>query len=123
MPIKVEIDHQRKFVRSIASGEITLQEMEAHFDEIVVADALRYAKLFVALQADPHYSDHDVMMMGARLSAYTKTYENGPLAMVAVRRDLVDAFRRFVNISPASRPARLFDSEEAAMKWLGIPPK
>jgi len=39
-----------------------------HFDAIVVAHAMPYAKLFDATGAQPAYDDNDVSLMGARLA-------------------------------------------------------
>ena len=72
----------------VADGTVTLKEMEEHFDAIMVADAMPYAKLFDATLAEPIYSDDDVMTMGARLSAYTATVASGPLAVVGLSESL-----------------------------------
>lgn len=118
MPLRWKIDHAEKFIHIVADGAVTLEDMEEHFDAIAVADAMGYAKLFDASRLDPVYSDDDVMAMGARLSAYTATLESGPLAVVGRSDEAVDAFRRFVNVSPSKRPARFFPSETDARTWL-----
>ena len=118
MPLKWEIFHDRKLVHIVAKGRVTLPEMEAHFDALAVADVLQYGKLFDASEADPIYTDQDVLAMGARLSAYTATLKSGPLAVIGLNEQARSAFRRFVNISPAKRPARIFKTEAAARAWL-----
>lgn len=118
MPLRWKIDHPEKFIHIVADGTVTLPDMEEHFDAIAVADAMGYAKLFDASRLDPVYSDDDVMAMGARLSAYTATLESGPLAVVGASDEAVEAFRRFVNVSPSRRPARYFLSETEARTWL-----
>ncbi len=118
MPLKWEILHDQKLVHVIAEGRVTLPEMEEHFDALAAADVLQYGKLFDAAKADPIYTDEDVMAMGARLSAYTATLKSGPLAVVGFDEKARNAFRRFVNISPAKRPARLFKTEAEARAWL-----
>jgi hypothetical protein len=112
------IFHDQKLVHIIAEGRVTLPEMEEHFDALAVADVLQYGKLFDASKADPIYTDPDVMAMGARLSAYTATLKSGPLAVIGLDEKARSAFRRFVNISPAKRPARLFKTETEARAWL-----
>ena len=77
MPLRWQIDHQRKFVHIVAEGPVTIEQMEEHFDAIAVADAMGYAKLFDATRAEPLYTDDDVMRMGARLSAYTANLPSG----------------------------------------------
>src|SRR5258708_37893589 len=111
MPLRWEILHSQKLVHIVAEGAVTREELEEHFDAIVVADAMPYAKLFDATLAEPKYSDDDVMLMGARLSAYTATLESGPLAVVGQDPTVRTAFSRFVNISPSKRPAGMFKAE------------
>lgn len=118
MPMRWDIDHASKFVHIVAEGSVTLKEMEEHFDALLVADAMPYAKLFDASRAQPIYSDDDVMAMGARLSAYTATVASGPLAVIGVSDEVETTYRRFVNVSPSKRPARLFKTEAAARAWL-----
>jgi hypothetical protein len=118
MPLRWEILHDEKLVHVIAEGPVTLKEMEAHFDALTVADALKYAKLFDATRVEPVYDDKDVMAMGARLSAYTAPMKSGPLAVVGKGESIEAVFRRFVNISPSRRPAKLFKNEAQARAWL-----
>ena len=118
MPLRWEILHAQKLVHIVAEGPVTRQELEEHFDAIVVADAMPYAKLFDATLAEPKYNDDDVMLMGARLSAYTATLESGPLAVVGRDPAVRTAFSRFVNISPSKRPAGMFKTEAEARAWL-----
>ena len=118
MPLRWTIDHPGKFIHIVADGPVTLKEMEEHFDAIAVAEAMGYAKLFDAARLEPIYTDDDVMAMAARLSAYTASLESGPLAVVGQGEVAMISFRRFVNISPAKRPARFFTDEGEARAWL-----
>ena len=118
MPLRWEIHHSEKLIHIVAEGPVTLKEMEDHFDALVVADVLSYAKLFDATHADPVYSDDDVMTMGARLSAYTATMASGPLAVVGLSGKVQVAYKRFFNFSPSNRPAALFKTEAEARAWL-----
>jgi len=118
MPLRWEIHHPQKLIHIVAEGKVTAQELEKHFDALVVENVLSYSKLFDARQAEPMYSDHDVMMMGARLSAYVANFESGPLAVIGQGPAVEEAFARFVNISPSKRPAALFKTEAEARAWL-----
>ncbi|SKA32367.1 hypothetical protein SAMN02745126_05228 [Enhydrobacter aerosaccus] len=118
MPLRVEILHPQKFVHIVAEGPVTLKEMEDHFDTIFLANAMSYAKLFDATRGQPVYDDNDVMTMGARLSAYTATLGSGPLAVVGKDDTIRATFKRFVNISPSTRPAAFFRTEARARAWL-----
>ena len=118
MPLRWDIDHAKRFVHIVAEGPVTLKEMEAHFDALVLANAMGYAKLFDSSGGQPVYTDADVLTMGARLSAYTATLPSGPLAVVGTSDLVWSTFKRFVNISPSRRPAKLFASVDKARAWL-----
>lgn len=118
MPVRWEILHPQKLVYVVIDGEVTLKQMEEHFDALVLANALGYRKLVDATSAKPVYVLDDVMTMGARLSAYTANFPSGPLAVVSATNAVRDAFKRFVNISPSKRPAKLFKTEAEARAWL-----
>ncbi len=117
MPMRWDIDHSRKFVYIVADGPLTLRHMEEHFDALVVANAMGYAKLVNVANAEPIYTDNDVMLMGARLSAYTEALPSGPLAVVG-KPNLRSTFKLFVKISPSDRPAKYFATEDKARAWL-----
>jgi hypothetical protein len=123
MPLRWEILHPERLVHIVAEGPVTLKEMEEHFDTLVAAEALPYAKLFDATNAEPLYSDDDVMPMGARLSAYTANFKSGPLAVIGLTNDVRSTFKRFVNISPSKRPAKIFKTETEARAWLAEQPE
>jgi hypothetical protein len=118
VPLRWTIDHPNRFVHIVADGPVGLPELEEHFDAIAIADAMGYAKLFDASRTDPIYNDDDVMLMGARLSAYTETLESGPLAVIGTSAETATAFHRFVNVSPSRRPAGFFATEREARAWL-----
>ena len=118
MSITVEVFHPQKLVKVVVAGRVDLKDMESHFDKIVIESAMGYAKLVDCTRAEPIYDDHDVLMMGARLSAYAATLPSGPLAVFADSDELALAFARFINVSPSKRPAGLFKTEAKARAWL-----
>jgi hypothetical protein len=118
MPLRWTVLHDQKLIHIVAEGPVTRKDLEDHFDGVVVENALAYGKLFDASKVQPVYGDDDVLALGARLSAYTATMKSGPLAVVGSGEPVESAFRRFVNISPSRRPARLFRSEAEARAWL-----
>lgn len=132
MPIRCKIDHDRRFVHVEATGPVTLDDVLAYFDRLVVENAMPYPKLFDATAAQADLSDNDIMTMGARVSAYALHDPRGPLALVAKDEHIVNFLRRFMNLGLARRPAMLFRRVEDARQWLdqmaiedgrGLPPK
>ncbi len=120
MALTEEIDPQRRYVRVQASGALTLPQMERHFDVLFAAGALSFAKLFVATLAEPSYTAAEVLRMGSRLASYAEAYAQSPLAVVAIRPEIVDTLDRLRRLSPALRRARLFQREDEARSWLGV---
>ena len=118
MPVDFEIDHAKEFVWVRAHGVVVLQDVLSYFDALVIQDAMAYPKLFDAREADPDFTDDDVMTLGARVSAYAAFDPRGPVAAVAVTRKVGDLLQRFMNLGGAQRPMRLFTTPEEARAWL-----
>ena len=118
MPVDYEIDHAKRFVRVKAHGVVVLQEILDYFDALVVQDAMPYPKLVDAREAEPRLSDDDVMVLGARVSAYAAYDPRGPIAAVATNQKAGAILQRFMNLGGADRPMRLFATVEEAMAWL-----
>lgn len=101
-----------------AHGVVVLQEILDYFDALVVQDAMPYPKLIDAREAEPRLSDADVMVLGARVSAYAEYDPRGPVAAVATTKQAGDILQRFMNLGSAQRPMRLFSSIDEARTWL-----
>jgi hypothetical protein len=124
MPIRFTIDHAKRHVEARAEGETGLAHFEDFLDAIVVQGALPYRKLFDSRKAVGKLSDDDVMMLGARMSAYTRGL--GPIGAIAfvVASAAPSSFAtRVVNLAASDRPARVFHSEDEARKWLAEQPE
>ena len=118
MPVDFAFDHDNRLVVAIAHGRVVLQEILDYFDAVTINEAASYAKLFDAREAEPELSDDDVMVLGARVSAYAAYDPRGAVAAVAVTVEARDAVRRYMNFAGASRPMRLFVSIDDARQWL-----
>jgi hypothetical protein len=124
MPIHVTIDHDKRYVEARAEGETGLEDVEKFLDAVVVQGALPYRKLFDGRLAIAKYNDNDIMMLGARMSAYAANLEpRGPVAFIAASEAASDLAKRFVNLSKSSRPTRVFLSEDEARNWLAEQPE
>ena len=117
MPIRYSIDHQRRLVLARAEGEIALGDIEEFTDAVMVENAMPYRKLFDGRGSYGKYDDHDLMQLGARISAYASVERRGALAIVPPE-EYVDLARRFVNLGKSGRPAAVFLDPEEALEWL-----
>jgi hypothetical protein len=123
MPITWKISDADRLVTARAQGPVTLQDIEALLDDIVVKNALAYRKLFDGRQAVGKYNDTDVMLLGARISAYATLDLTGAAALVVDTPEQHDAALRFANIGKAKRPIRVFYSPDEALAWLNSDPR
>ena len=122
MPIRFTIDHAKRFVHARAEGEITLKDIEAFSDAVMIANALPYRKLFDGRGAYGKYDDNDMMMLGARVSAYAAVEKRGALALVP-SPEYFKMATRFINLGKSGRPARAFLDLDEALRWLKAQPE
>lgn len=122
MPIEFTIDHEKRFIHARVLGTIELKDLEAFMDAVVAGNALAYRKLFDGSQGDGTYTDGDVMTLAARAAAYATLAKRGPLALVPKPGPGAELAHRYVNVGKFSGEARVFESAEAARKWLETQP-
>lgn len=120
MPMHWTISHDERLVMVTAEGPVTLLEIEAYFDALILADAQPYAKLLDATTMEAQLSDADVMAIGARMSAYVRDqkWEGGPAAFVATTRLNREFIKRFINLTASPRQAKIFQTVDEARRWL-----
>lgn len=118
MPVEFTVDHATRFVHARAHGIVTLKELEPFMDAVVVQGAMGYRKLFDGRDAIGQYTSGDVMMLGARISAYATMGPRGPLALVAAAGDGFEVASRFINLGKNDRAAKVFLTLEEARTWL-----
>jgi hypothetical protein len=124
MPVRFTIDHDKRYVEARAEGEIGLEDFEDFLDAIVVQGALAYRKLIDTRRAIGKLSDDDIMMLGARMSAYTSGLgPRGAIAFVVASPAPSSIPTRVINLARADRPARVFRSVDEARKWLADQPE
>jgi hypothetical protein len=123
MPITWTISAADRLVKARAEGTVTLQDVELLLDDLVVKDALSYRKLFDGRDSVGKYDDNDVLLLGARISAYNSLDLTGAAAIVVSSQAQYDVALRFANIGKAKRPIRVFYAPEEAMAWLDTNPQ
>jgi hypothetical protein len=124
MPVRFTIDHGKRHVEVMAEGETRLEDFEDFLDAMVVQGALPYRKLVDTRAAVGRLSDDDIMMLGARMTAYTTSLgPRGAIAFVVATPPPSSIPTRVINLDRADRPARVFPSEDEARKWLAAQPE
>ncbi|MDP1748099.1 MAG: hypothetical protein Q8L22_01475 [Reyranella sp.] len=123
VPLNWKISHADRSVEAAGTGHVGLQDIEGYFDDLMVSGALPYRKLFDTTHATSTVSDADMMLLGARMSAYKGLGPLGPLAIVAPTSALHAQAMLFAALAPADRPLKIFKTVAAARKWLDAPPE
>jgi len=119
MPIAWKILPYERMVVARADGTVTLNDIQNYLDAVVVADAQPYAKLFDAGAMELKLTDDEVMLLGARMSAYSSAFDTaGPLAFVATTLAVEGFAKRFLNVASVQRPSKIFRTVEEAKAWL-----
>jgi hypothetical protein len=119
MPITWKILAGERLVSARADGPVTLQDIQDYLDAVVVADAQPYAKLFDAGNMVLQLSDDEMMLLGARMSAYSSAFDTaGPLAFVATTLAVEGFAKRFLNVASVRRPSKIFKTVVEAKAWL-----
>ena len=122
MPLEWKITHSDRLVVAVGKGVVGLQDVERYLDDVMVAEALPYRKIFDASQATSALTDQDMMMLGARMSAYIGLGPLGPIAIVAPATNVRQQARLFAALAPADRPLKIFKTVKAARTWLDATP-
>lgn len=121
VPLTWKISHADQRVEATATGHVGLQDIEGYLDALMIESAFPYAKLFDTTHATSALSDSDMMLLGARMSAYKGLGPLGPLAIVAPTSALRAQAMLFAALAPADRPLKIFKNATAARKWLKQP--
>src|SRR5438034_1288959 len=98
MPYAKLVDCTNMVTQASAEGPVTLKDIENYLDAIVMSDAQPYAKLFDAGTMVLQLSDDELMLLGARMSAYGSAFAAGPLAFVATTPAVEGFAKRFLNV-------------------------
>jgi len=122
VPLHIDIGHGQRLVHTRAEGLVGLDEILDYFDRVAVADAMPYAKFFDASKARFSISDDDMMVLGARVSAYASMEPRGPVALIVGSDEDYILGKRFANLGGARRPLQVFQTVDDARKWLDAQP-
>jgi len=122
LPIFYQIDATRRIVEARGEGVILIQDIIDYFDAVVVQGGLPYPKLIDARGTDFNINDEEMMVLGARVSAYAQFGPRGPIAIVVDTQGGHDFSRRFANLGGARRPLKIFRSIDDARTWLQTAP-
>jgi hypothetical protein len=118
MPLTWTISHPNRLVTATGKGDVTLLDLQAYLDGVVVADAMGFRKIFDLSDGALALNEAEMMELGARIRAYAATGRMGPLAVVASSPKAYDQARTYTALASANRPLQIFHDLNSARKWL-----
>jgi hypothetical protein len=120
MTIKWSIDLARRRMTATCADVVTVADVFALFDAVVVDGALPFAKVMDMNDAKSGLTGEDMQLIGARVQAYSQhmTEPMGPLAIVARSAKDQSQAQLFVALAQGRRPIEIFSSVRAAEEWL-----
>lgn len=118
MTVTWHISHSERLVSALGQGTIVLEDVERYLDDVVVENALPYAKIFDLGTATWALSDADMQALGARIRAYPALDRFGPIAIVAASDDQNQHAQMFAALADVDRPLSIFRDSAAARQWL-----
>jgi hypothetical protein len=118
MPLTWTISNPNRLVIAVGKETVSLLDMQAYLDGVVIADAMSYRKIFDLTNGVLTLNDDEMMALGARIRAYASTGKMGPLAVVASTPKAYDQARTYTALASANRPLQIFRDLHAARKWL-----
>jgi hypothetical protein len=117
MPLQWTITHEESLVVAIASGALSLEEMDAYYADLARSGALPYAKIFdLSILEDS--SLRLVSAAAARMVEYAGEGPVGPLAIVARSEFGEEIGRLFSSKARLNRPVGIFADQAAARAWV-----
>jgi hypothetical protein len=113
----LDINHPDRMIVGVASGTITLQDLETFLADLVKSGTLRYRKIIDLAGCTLLIDQEQMATFVARVLAARQGMPRGPLAIVAHDKQ-GDVARLFATLTGADRPAEVFRSIHDARKWL-----
>ncbi|HYC63428.1 MAG TPA: STAS/SEC14 domain-containing protein [Reyranellaceae bacterium] len=117
MPLQWTIAHEDRLVVAVATGTITLADMEAYFADLARSGALPYGKIFDITFFDGS-TVREVGAAAARMVEYGQSGPVGPLAIVASGELGEEIGRLFSSKARLNRPVGIFADQAAARAWV-----
>ena len=106
MPLHWIIDPDKKLVTAVAEGDVTRIEFDAFLDDMSLAGADAYRKLFDGKRGGTRMGAEDMLALGARMRASHADGPIGPLAVVVPEEHVETIDRVLGMLAAAERPMR-----------------
>jgi len=117
MPFQVQVNHPDRMVVGVASGQVTVADLNHFVDELGRAQAYRYRKLVDLIGGTWALSDEEVDAFCERVRNTPPDRRSGPIALVTTEAGEPFA-RMFTELTGGKRPVKIFSSIHAARTWL-----
>ena len=115
--MRITVSRFERLLIGVASGDLTAEDLQQFFREIIAGDMLQYRKIVDIAACNPVVTPQELEAFGAVVRAAHKDRPPAPLAIVAhARQNSIAAL--FAQLTADVRPAHVFHSIHEARKWI-----
>ncbi len=115
MPMRIMVSHFERLLVGVGSGDLTLQDLEQFFHEVVEGKMIGYRKIVDIAACNPVVTPAELASFGSVVREAHEGRPPVPLAIVAhARQNPIAA--EFAKLTADVRPAQVFGSIHAARK-------
>jgi hypothetical protein len=119
MAISITLDEEHRYVRSVYSGVIALQDMEEHVATLVRQALLGRPQLIDARRALLALNETDLQHFASMLTPLRNVYGRAPVAFVAGNEVSYDVAERYAELGAGGNPGfRVFEDLRHAEAWI-----
>ena len=115
--MRITVSRFERLLVGVASGDLTLEDLQQFFREIVEGGLLDYRKIVDIAGCNPVVTAEQLNAFGSAVRAAHKGGPPAPLAIVAHERQNSTA-ALFAQLTADVRPAHVFHSIHDARKWV-----
>lgn len=118
MPLYFKIDDDHKRIYTRCEGIVTYDELRAHMNAEVGAEAASYSEVFDCSDAVTSITENEIIGLAAEREEVALRQKPGPVAVVATDDDFFNKLQMFDSLTEQIRPMQLFRYTIPAERWL-----
>ena len=116
MPINMTVSRVDRTITTVATGDVTLQDLIDFFREIVESGSLEYRKIVDVAAARPIFNTQELTAFSDGVRTARGDQFGGTLAIVANPHD--ELAQLFARLAGDVCPRKVFQSIHEARRWL-----
>lgn len=122
MPIIVTIDHERREVKAVCVGPVSLSDSLAHLEREAREHGLSYRKLVDTRGSGFEMNEDETRQVADALRELSKKNAMGPAAVVVSSEAIFKMTQMIASLTEDCCQVRAFHDEREAREWLASQP-